>query len=187
MDLDVDVGASTTTIATKAKVSVEEKKTSTTVNRAIAAEPARKRSASTSGVAVEPTKKREVEEAVVANPAGQKMDKDAKKEAQKLAQEKAKAIAQEKKPDGWPSHLSIAAVSTRGVSSACHSRRLALFGALLRSSVLTSLPLAQAGVGYSDCSSFTTAATFDFIGVVTLVVKAPSLVDETKSGGTSIH
>lgn len=41
----------------------------------------------------------------------------------------------------------------------------------------------QAGVGYNDCISFSTTTTFDFIGVVTLVVKAPSLIEGTKSGG----
>ena len=78
----------------------------------------RKRSASVSGIfqgAPGPAKKQLVE-GVVVDSTAKKVDKEAKKVAQRLAQDKANCIAKEVKPEGWPSRLSVAAISTTGVS-----------------------------------------------------------------------
>ena len=120
-DPKVVVAATRTSAPSNGDIFNKENQSAWTADRATAAELLRKRSASSNSIGQGgsgPVKNQKVDEVEpIDHSAAKKLEKGAKQDAQRAAQEKASAIAKESKPEGWPSHLSIAAVSTIGVSS----------------------------------------------------------------------
>ena len=83
---------------------------------AFVADSGLKRSAPTTSIIVgsgASSKRQLVDDAGIS--AATKFDKEAKRDAQRLAQEKATKLLTEKKPDGWPAHLSLSAVGPYSV------------------------------------------------------------------------